>query len=287
MTHHEPTLTVIGPDQHRFELIHIAPETTRWRLLMVPAMGISARHYIDFAKSLHRFGVEVFVHEWRGLGSSSQRAGRSEDWGYRELLIDLEGSLDTINALSCAKAKTPLLVAGHSLGAQLGLLLTATRPEAFSGTVCIAGGSPYYKAFPFLMRIGLRGMFWAMPMLAQWVGHYPGQSLGFAKRESRSVMRDWANSGITGAYRPMGVGVNLEAALSQITTPILGIRMSKDWFVPPGSMDYLVKKCPKASASLRVIAPNGNDEKADHYHWMKRPDTTAVAINDWVGQQIL
>ena len=31
-------------------------------------------------------GIAVFVHEWRGNGSSTQRAGRRQDWGYRELL---------------------------------------------------------------------------------------------------------------------------------------------------------------------------------------------------------
>ncbi len=282
MAHTESTLTVIGPDQHRFELIHVEHDSPRWRLLMVPAMGISARHYIGFSQALRALGAEVFIHEWRGLGSSSLRASRDVDWGYRELLMDLEGSLNTLQALP--SHTTPLIVAGHSLGSQLGLLINATRPEAFSGAVCIAGGSPYYKVFPWPMGWALRGLFWAMPMLARWVGHYPGQSLGFAKRESRSVMQDWADSGKCGQYQPKGVGVHLEGALAEIETPILGIRMQDDWFVPPKSLEYLLKKCPKAHTTTRLVGQEGLGGKADHYRWMSHPKTTALAIADWVTQ---
>lgn len=284
MLHTESTLTVIGRDPHRFELIHVSHDAPKWRLLMVPAMGISARHYIGFAQALDTLGAEVFIHEWRGLGSSSLRASRAVDWGYRELLEDLEGSLNTLQALP--SHHTPLIVAGHSLGAQLGLLLNAIRPEAFSGAVCIAGGSPYYRVFPWPMAWILRGLFWAMPTLARLWGHYPGQSLGFAKREARSVMQDWANSGKTGRYQPKDVRMDLERALAGIETPLLGIRMLDDWFVPPKSLDYLLNKCPRANTTHRVVDRAGLDGPSDHYRWMTRPKTTALILADWVTQQV-
>lgn len=284
MPHTESTLTVIGPDQHRFEVIHISHERPSWRLLMVPAMGISARHYVAFAHALRALGAEVFLHEWRGLGSSNQRASRAVDWGYQALLADLEHSLNTIKAL---RADTrPLIVAGHSLGSQLGLLLNAIRPEAFSGAVCIAGSSPYYKVFPWPMGTMLRLLFFVMPLVARWVGHYPGQSLGFAKRESRSVMQDWADSGKTGQYQPKGVQVDLEKALGEIHTPLMGMRMQDDWFVPPGSLDYLLGKCPKAKTTTCIVGRSGLDGKADHYRWMRQPKTTALLLADWVGTHI-
>ena len=33
--------------------------------------------------------LAVFLHEWRGIGSSNMRASRENDWGYREVLADL------------------------------------------------------------------------------------------------------------------------------------------------------------------------------------------------------
>jgi len=287
MPHNQPTLGVTAPDQHRFELIHVAPKAPSWRLLMVPAMGISARHYIDFAQALTTQNAEVFVHEWRGLGSSTHRASREVDWGYRELLLDLEASLAVIQAQSTAANETPLVVAGHSLGAQLGLLFAATHPRTPLPAVCIASGAPYFKAFPQPMRWGLRVLFRLMPQLAEWVGHYPGQRLGFAKRESRSVMRDWAMSGRTGRYQPAGVDTNLEAALEHHTAPILGIRMENDWFVPPGSLQYLLDKCPNAPTQTRMIEASGLGGRADHYRWMRQPETTAQAIGEWVSVCVL
>ena len=286
MPHDQPTLGVTAPDQHRFELIHVAPEAPTWRLLMVPAMGMSARHYIDFAQALSTQNAEVFIHEWRGLGSSMYRASRQVDWGYRELLLDLEASSAVIQAQSSSK-EAPLVVAGHSLGSQLGLLFAAMGPHASIPMVCIAGGSPHYKAFPQPMRGGLRVLFELMPRLAQWVGHYPGQRLGFAKRESRSVMHDWAASGRTGRYAPAGVGVDLEAALNRYTAPILGIRMENDWFVPPGSLQCLLDKCPHAPTQTRMIDATGLGGRADHYRWMARPETTAQAIGEWARDCIL
>lgn len=291
MAHDQATFEVTSSDQHRFELIYVGSDDAIWRLLMVPAMGISARNYIIFAKQLAQLGAEVFIHEWRGLGSSSLRASRTCDWGYRELLMDLEGSLEKIKAQGDGRANTPLVVAGHSLGSQLALLLQAIRPESINGTVCIAGGAPFYKAFPFPMRSALRVMFWVMPWLAQRVGHYPGYRLGFAGREARSVMQDWAMSGRTGRYEPAGVGTNLEQAMAEITQPILGVVMADDWFVPPGSLQYLLDKAPHAQVLVhqqgRSGLTSGLTGKADHYRWMKEPKTTALAIADWVGQSVL
>jgi predicted alpha/beta hydrolase len=63
-------------------------------LLWLPALGVTARHYRGFAEALAAAGVSVAVHEWRGAGSSSLRASRQCDWGYRELLErDIPASL--------------------------------------------------------------------------------------------------------------------------------------------------------------------------------------------------
>lgn len=286
MPHTQPTLAINTPEGHAFELIHVLDHNPRWRLLMVPAMGISARHYIDFARALNAQGAEVFIHEWRGLGSSNCRASRRVDWGYRELLDDLAASVEAIQASDRASPAVPMVVAGHSLGSQLGLLIQALNSEAFAGAVCIAGGSPHYKAFPWPMGLSLRVLFALMPALAQMVGHYPGQRLGFAKRESRSVMRDWANSGRTGRYRPKGVAVDLEAALRQLTTPLLGIRMADDWFVPPGSLQCLLDKCPNAPTQTALIPSDKVGGQADHYRWMHQPQDTAKVIGQWVNETV-
>jgi predicted alpha/beta hydrolase len=286
MAHDQSTLSV-GTTNHRFELIYVKAPNPVAGVLMVPAMGISARHYIPFAKALARTGIHTYIHEWRGLGSSSLRADRNTSWGYQELLIDLEASLEMIFSSEADTSLRPFIVAGHSLGSQLALLLHATSAQSLSGAICIAGGSPFYKAFGWPMKWALTIMFGAMPRLAHWLGHYPGYRLGFAGREARGVMDDWAASGRTGRYEPSGVPIDLEQSLASMETPLLGIRMADDWFVPPSSLNYLMNKCPNAIHHTIVIDSQSLSGPADHYRWMKTPNSTAQAIKMWLDDQVM
>src|SRR3546814_14675168 len=71
---------------HRSTLVARVPEHADRSLFWLPALGVAARHYLPLADALAARGVAVFLHEWRGHGSSSLRLGREHDWGYRELL---------------------------------------------------------------------------------------------------------------------------------------------------------------------------------------------------------
>ena len=85
---------LVTGDGHRYELIARIPEAADRALLWLPAMGVPAKHYLPFAEQLAARGIAVFLHEWRGNGSSSLRPSRTVDWGYREILqLDLPGLL--------------------------------------------------------------------------------------------------------------------------------------------------------------------------------------------------
>src|SRR5487761_1542209 len=96
-------IPVAVADGSRFELQCVQP-AGGWRQLLywLPAMGISARHYLPLAEALAAHGVALAVHEWRGIGSSNRRAGRACDWGYRELLQD-----DLPAGLAALRARWP------------------------------------------------------------------------------------------------------------------------------------------------------------------------------------
>ena len=51
MPHDEPVIDVESRDGHRFQLIDIAPARAERAMLLLPGMGISARHYIAFARA--------------------------------------------------------------------------------------------------------------------------------------------------------------------------------------------------------------------------------------------
>lgn len=114
-------------DGHRFELLRHVPADPVATLLWLPALGVAARHYQGFAEALAARGIAVFVHEWRGNGSSSLRAGHAQDWGYRELLqYDLPAATAAVRT---AFPDLPLHLGGHSLGGQLACCHAGLHPD--------------------------------------------------------------------------------------------------------------------------------------------------------------
>lgn len=247
---------------------------------MLPGMGLTARQYIAFGQALAEDGTEVWIHEWRGLGSSNIRASRRSNWGYRTLLeVDLRASL----AAQTADQDPPLFLAGHSLGSQFACLLAAHQPERCCGIAVIAGGAPYWRQFPVWMQAVLVPAFTLMPLVGRLVGHYPGYRLGFAGRESRDVIADWARTGRTGRYHAPGFSQDMEAAMKTLSLPVLGLRLADDWFVPEASLRFLLAKLSSAQTDS-VVVNRRHDSKADHYSWLKDPAGTAEALNAWFGR---
>src|SRR5690606_15020503 len=101
-------------DGHRYRLVARVPDSPRRSLLWLPALGVAAKHYVPFADALAARGVAVFLHEWRGNGSSALRPSRDNDWGYRELLLqDIPCSERLVERHAPG---VPRVIGGHSLG---------------------------------------------------------------------------------------------------------------------------------------------------------------------------
>jgi predicted alpha/beta hydrolase len=251
-------------------------------LLFVPAMGVAARHYDGLARRLAARGVGVAVHEWRGLGSSSLRASRRHDWGYRELLEDdLPASLD-----ACVSARPDLgwRIGGHSLGAQFGALMAARDPR-LRGIAIVASGAPYWRAWPGWRRYVLRGLFGAMNGIGAVAGYFPGRRTGFAGNEARRVIGDWTYTGRHGHYRVPGLSHDPEAALRVTRLPVLALRFAEDWYVPRASLDHLLAKLPHADVTRHEIdATQLGGRRADHFGWMKHPEPVVERFVAWFAR---
>ena len=285
MPHSEPVLEIQTGDGHRFELVDIAPQAPKRTLLLLPGMGISARHYIGLARLLAESGTRVLIHEWRGNGSSSRRAGkrhRQGDWGYRELIeCDLAAAQQT--AVEHNRGR-PVWLGGHSLGAQLAALAAARKPADSAGLVLIAGGTPAIRAFPRPLRWLLVALFVTAPPLSRFLGHFPGRALKFAGTEAHGVMRDWAQTGRTGRYDLETLDFPAEAALERLALPVLTVRMAEDAFVPVASLRRLTAKLPGCSIEDQVVSSEEQGARADHFRWLSDPGPTARRIANWLDQ---
>lgn len=271
-------LAVIADDGHRFTLEAHVPENPRARLLWLPALGVSTKHYRPFAQALAARGIACFLHEWRGHGSSPLRARRGVDWGYCELLDDIRASE------TAGDAQLPTverLIGGHSLGGQLACCRLGLDPQAADALWLVASGTPYWRNFPRPTRWWLPLAYRFLPWLARRVGHLPGRRIGFGGNEAAGVMADWGRSGLSGHYLPYGIDADLEAGMAQFSGRLRGIALADDWLGPLPSLHHLTNKLADARTRLMTLDAAALAAPADHYGWMRQPD----AVADWLTHE--
>lgn len=269
-------LPLRSQDGHAYTLIARIPATPTSALLWVPALGVAARHYLPFAEALAACGIAVFVHEWRGNGSSSLRANRRNDWSYRDLLgKDLPLSHA---ALRDRLPGVPHRIGGHSLGGQLAACHAGQAPDAFDSIWLVGSGTPYWRTFPAPRGYALPFFYQFAPWLARACGALPGRRLGFGGDEARGLIRDWARVGLSGRYRAAGWPADLEAGMRQLRAPLHGVLFDDDWLAPEPSLRALMAKMPDAPAHVTVLDHARLGARADHFAWMKQPQAVVDAL---------
>lgn len=262
-------------DGHRASLLARIPASPRNALHWLPALGVAAKHYLPFAEALAARGIAVFLHEWRGNGSSDLRAGRDCDWGYRELFADIAASAAAVDAHAPG---LPRILGGHSLGGQLACCQLASAPGQAQALWLVASGSPYWRSFPAPSRWWLPVAYRFLPWLADRCGALPGHRIGFGGREARGVIRDWSRTALSGRYAAAGVEVDFERALAGVQAEARAVLFGHDWLAPAGSLRFLLGKMPAVRArieTLDVVAPG---VRADHFGWLKAPDTVVDGL---------
>ena len=276
MSMQEIDIPLVTDDGHRYNLIARIPAQAQASLLWLPALGVAARHYLPLAEALAAQGVAVFLHEWRGNGSSSLRASSEVDWGYREILVkDIARSHAAIAGQSHASVRA---IGGHSIGGQFAACYAALHPDAFQKLWLVATGSPYWRTFPAPKRYFFPLAFQFVPWIADRRGLLHGRRYGFAGDEARTLMRDWATVGLSNRYAAAGLDIDLEAALSRLEIDTRGVLLSRDWFAPRRSMQALLDKLTRSRASVTTLDGAALGARADHFAWMKQPRAVADAL---------
>ena len=268
-------IPVVAADGHGYQLITRIPAQATASLLWLPALGVAARHYVPLADAFAARGVAVFLHEMRGNGSSSLRASRDVDWGYREILADIASSA-TVMRRHCATPER--VIGGHSIGAQFAACHLGLHPGEFQTLWLVASGSPYWRTFPAPKRYVFPFAYQFVAWLAQRRGTLPGRQLGFGGDEARSLMREWARVGLSNRYAATGLGTDLEAALSTVDADVRAVLLERDWFAPRRSMQALLDKLPRSRPTLATLGSKALGTRADHFAWMKQPAAVVDAL---------
>jgi predicted alpha/beta hydrolase len=255
-------------------------------LLLLPAMGVAARFYEPFARELEQAsGATVLTIDLPGQGSSPLRARAGHDYGYREVV---ESCIpDAVRRAAAEHPGRPLVLVGHSLGGQLGVIATAQLASMLHGLVLIAAGTAHWRAWPRGSRWRAALTVHAIRIAAALLPWYPGERLGFGGNQSRRFMRDWSFNAVRGRYRLEGSErspEDLEHALAQVRLPLLALSLRDDPVAPPGALAELLAKLPNATVTHETLDGVSSDSPwRRHFSWARRSVGVHERLMRWLA----
>ncbi|MEO9330136.1 alpha/beta fold hydrolase [Gordonia aurantiaca] len=233
-----------------------------------PAMGVPARVYRRFSEALTDDGFDVRLVPRRGLEEGSPPPSRGTDWSYEDEADDLAASV----AESRAATGGPVVVIGHSLGAQLAALAAQRSGAAPDGIVAIGASVPWFR-FYGVRAVPFAALAASVAPIGAVVGHWPRQ--GFAGPTPRTLMRQWARMVLTG--RPP---FDLDGS---VRVPTLMVRLGDDELVTdPAAAAFETAFAQDALTRWvyddSLCPPEGN---ATHLGWSRTPQVVARRIAQW------
>lgn len=245
-------------------------------VVVLPAMGVPAGYYRRLAERLVADNHDVTVADWRGTGESSPPATRSSRYGYLDLVDDADVLMSQLAPELTGRTVTLL---GHSLGGHVASLLLArwslNGHNPVSRLCLVACGLPYHRLYG-PRGVGLYAMATGMRLASAAVGHWPGY--GFAGRQSRGVIRDWAHTVHTGRF----CDLELDDAIAQVKLPVLAITIDGDQFTPPSTTEHLTAKFTAADINGLHYGHSAAGTRIDHFKWARHPEGLMPPLTEFV-----
>ena len=251
--------------------------------IVVPAMGMRASFYAPLLQVLARSGVHAGVLELRGhQRADAPPPGRRYDFGYSDLVEDLAAGVLAV------REKWPdarVVTLGHSFGghvvtAQAAAHPTAGDPARPDALALIATGSVAWRAWGRLAPWHLlRSQ--ALLFLTTVVGHFPGQRVGFAGREARTQMTEWARWSRTGRFvvgAEAAAGLDVDAGAARVEVPVLAVSVEGDPLAPRSTTNALAGLFTGAPVTLEhQVLPVDRP----HFDWVREPQVFSDRLRSW------
>ena len=237
-------------------------------------MGAPGRAYAKVCSALAGRGYTTYAMDLRGTGESGPPPDRAHDFNYDTYL-----NSDWPAVVAAVREKFPnsgLVLAGHSIGAQLGLVYAGENPDAIRGLLLFTPNTPYYRCFSGAQALRFRLYFHLFPLLVRVLGYFPGDRLGFGGRNAAGVIRDWSYTGRTGLFRG-SAGRSLEPAFAAVRAPVAAVSFADDTLAPEAAAENILGRL-RPELVTRMTVPADPDRKTPGHFAFMRDSTTWL---DW------
>lgn len=239
-------------------------------LLFLPALGTPAAYYQPLAAAFADRGIEMLLPEWPGTGTSRPRPARGIDYGYGDLVQRfLPPLLELAHSRSDGR---PVLLGGHSLGAQVVALAWRHGYAAPAAIVTLAGGLLHYRYWGGFMAGGVYLMAAFVSLLCRICGYLPGHLVGFGGPQPARMMREWGIAIRNGRFPSLASG-----PVAPVSVPALSVYYEGDRMAPRRSAAALAREL-GGELDCLAAGPRGNP----HASWVRHPRATVRRVEEWL-----
>jgi predicted alpha/beta hydrolase len=238
-------------------------------VLIAAAMAVPSRFYQPLIAELGSRGWEAKALPTRGFERDAPGASRSHDWSYADEMLAIA---DAVAKARAEQPDRPVLLLGHSLGAQLIAGHELHHPAA-DGFIAIGASVPHFRSYPYG---GLPVLFMgaSVPLVTRAAGYLPKPFFGAPG--ARTMMREWARF-VRSGRPPFDVP-------RRITTPTLVVQLQGDTYAVSRSNKDFMELFLEPDATTRWVylkdaAPEGGT--THHVMWVKTPAPVVDRIIDW------